>query len=155
MKKKITSLILVSFVLVALSSFALPVLAQYGGTGSGTTDSSSVAAGGTVTFSGSGFEPGVSINIYLDDELIDTTTADANGNFSKEVTIPSGTSAGSHTLKAVGGDRTVTSTITVTEGGLAATGANILFGLLVASALIGLGIAMLRSSRMRKKLGNS
>ena len=61
-------------------------------------------AGGTVTLSGEGFMPGATLTIQLFSTpvLLATTTADADGNYLIVVTIPPGTSPGSHEIVVSG-----------------------------------------------------
>lgn len=146
--KKTVVLTLVAILSVVLMGFMVTsAAAQYGGTGTATLSSTSGTAGGSVTVSGSGFQPGETVRIYFDDTYLGSTTADSAGNFSKTVTIPSSADEGTHTIKAVGAERTLTSTFTVTSGGLgyAYTGAKILFGLLAGLAFVGLGMVVFKS----------
>lgn len=61
-------------------------------------------AGGTMTISGDGFAPGASLTIVLhsDPVALATATADANGAYSVTVTIPAGTTAGTHQIVVSG-----------------------------------------------------
>ncbi|MGW8482658.1 putative Ig domain-containing protein [Microbacterium sp. NPDC055903] len=64
----------------------------------------SVQRGQVVTVSGSGFLPGstVHLGIYSTPTPLTTTTADAGGAFSAEITIPAEQSLGAHTIAASG-----------------------------------------------------
>jgi hypothetical protein len=63
--------------------------------------SSTVAAGTSVTLTGSGFVPSETITITLPGGGTTTASADSNGKLSTQVTIPGGT-AGTATISAVG-----------------------------------------------------
>ena len=83
-----------------------------------------VAPGGTITFSGGGFasDSDVKITLFSDPVDLGSTTADASGNFSVEVAIPDGTPAGEHHLEASGLDPdgnplVVSLSVTVTDSG--------------------------------------
>ena len=61
--------------------------------------------GTTVTASGSGYQPGESVNIYWDStsgSLLATATADVNGNINHTVTTPGNATTGTHSLIGVG-----------------------------------------------------
>ena len=82
-----------------------------------------VAPGGTITFRGGGFASNSTITITLSpsSQVLGTATTDANGGFAVEVTIPSNTAEGTHTLEASGVDPdgnplVVSQTITVSSG---------------------------------------
>lgn len=87
--------------------------------GTATVDASVVTPGGTVGISGDGFAASAAITISLDEQPLTTTTASPAGTFSARVTIPAGTSAGTHVLSARGraadgvSERVVSATITV------------------------------------------
>jgi len=92
-------------VFVALVALAGVAAAQEGtGTGSGAT---AVAGsditpdpGQTITVSGSGCPAHSPVDFFFDDQPAGGTTADADGNFSGPVTVPSGASSGKHTVTA-------------------------------------------------------
>ena len=79
--------------------------ADYGPAGYLTLSTSQVAAGGTLTVSGSGFaaSSGVKITIESTPALLGSVTTDSGGAFSAQVTIPASYS-GQHTLVATGTD---------------------------------------------------
>lgn len=56
----------------------------------------------TLRITGGKFNANEEIEIYLDGRLIETTTADANGNISAQVTTPQGLISGSKLIKVVG-----------------------------------------------------
>ena len=135
----------------------------------------SVRAGGTVTISGSGFgaEERLTVELRSDPLELASTTADVNGAFSVDLTIPRETAPGEHTITVKRGDGTeLTLPLAVTtetgsgEGGgasgpgsgsgpgpsaddLANTGSDP-WGLLSIGALLALlGACFLRRRRMR------
>ncbi|WP_062069344.1 InlB B-repeat-containing protein [Demequina sediminicola] len=93
----------------------------------------SALPGETITIAGRGFDPGESVEVELHSTpvLLASTTADASGAFSIEVTIPEDISPGEHTLVLAAGTGTAEMPFTVTaptvmaQAGemLAATGA--------------------------------
>jgi hypothetical protein len=78
-----------------------------------------IPPGGSLTVSGSSYQPGEGITIVLHSfpATVGTTTADPSGNFSTTVTIPSDTPLGNHTITATGN----TSGTTASAGILVAT----------------------------------
>ena len=79
----------------------------------------SLTAGDTLPLSGTGFQPGEEVSVLLDSTPLSTATITAGslGDIAATVTIPVGTSAGSHTLTLVGADsgqRATSGTLTVT-----------------------------------------
>jgi hypothetical protein len=118
----------------------------------------SVAAGKTITVSGSGYAPfsTVTVLVYSQPQILTTVVTDATGSFSVEVTVPAGLAAGQHHLVAAGVDpngelRYLTLPITVTDGGatLAYTGADVVVpavgGLL--AVLVGAGLLLVARRR--------
>ncbi|CAH0261854.1 hypothetical protein SRABI76_03508 [Microbacterium oxydans] len=89
-----------------------------------TVDAASVAAGGQVTISGTGFgaDAALRIELHSDPVVLGTATADAAGAFRTSVTIPVATEPGAHRIVVVGpGDVTVSAALTVTaaaDGGV-------------------------------------
>lgn len=74
--------------------------------------------GGTTTITGTGFEPGSTVTLTLDDTTeLGTPTVDENGEFAVEVTVPETTATGQHTVKATGlGDgATISATLNVID----------------------------------------
>jgi hypothetical protein len=63
------------------------------------------SAGADLTIHGGGFAPGNAVTINYDSELIATTAADNNGNFSVTITVPSGKS-GKHLITVSDGTTT-------------------------------------------------
>jgi len=81
-------------------------------------DATSVAQGGTVSVSGSGFAPNekVALELHSDVIVLGEATADAAGSFSTSVTVPGTAPVGDHELVATGADsgRTASSALSVT-----------------------------------------
>ena len=147
-----------------------------------TVEPSTVEAGKTVTVKGTGFAPESSVTLTLHSEPVEvgTATADENGAFSAEVTVPATTEAGEHTLVAASASPSVTASapLTVTRapaaptqepsaapspsssaapppdqggtGGLARTGSHAMFAGVVAALAAGAGTAFVRRSRRAK-----
>jgi hypothetical protein len=85
----------------------------------------SIAAGGVVVLAGQGLEPNSDRVLVLvgphDTVHLDTVTTDAQGMFSKQLTIPSHLPAGSYELQAIGDETlSVPLSITAAEGAPAA-----------------------------------
>jgi LPXTG-motif cell wall-anchored protein len=83
----------------------------------------SVAAGKTMTVSGSGYAPfsTVTVLVYSEPHILTTVVTDGTGAFSVEVTVPAGLPAGQHHVVAAGVDpsgelRYLTLPVTVTGG---------------------------------------
>ncbi len=68
--------------------------------------------GTTIWINGTGFSANSNVNIYWDGSYQDTTSTDANGNFSYQFTIPSSTS-GTHTISASDGSNSASADFTV------------------------------------------
>lgn len=82
-----------------------------------TVDAASVAAGGQVTISGTGFgaDAALRVELHSDPVVLGTTAADAAGAFRTIVTIPATTAAGAHSIVVIGpGDVAVSAALTVT-----------------------------------------
>jgi hypothetical protein len=84
---------------------------------------SSLTAGQKVTLTGSGYAPNstVTLVVYSSPVTLGTVVADANGNFSVEVTVPANLANGTHYLVATGVDaqgntRNLVITVTVSGG---------------------------------------
>jgi hypothetical protein len=100
---------------------------------------STAPPGGSLTVTGSSFQPGEGITIVLHSlpATVGTTTADPSGNFSTTVTIPADTPLGSHTITATGNTSgttasagilvstsTASGTASGSSGGVASTGSS-------------------------------
>jgi hypothetical protein len=132
----------------------------------------SVAAGGKVTVSGSGFAADTELRFELRSDPVDlgTVAADADGAFSRTLTIPANTPAGVHTLAVIRADGTeVTASLTVTaassggdetpggntggstDGDLATTGADSTPYVIGAVVLLALGLGLFAMRRRRPR----
>ncbi|WDG18193.1 phosphatase PAP2 family protein [Microbacterium sp. Clip185] len=120
-----------------------------------------VTAGGNVTITGAGFQPGetVTIELHSTPVQIGTAVASANGTISATVTVPAGTPAGAHTFVVTGDASGVTAstpiTVTAASGAatLAITGAAPLPLVvpLLAAGLLAIGaLALIVRRRMRR-----
>lgn len=117
------------FLGVALSLMAaLAALAHEGEAGkeSLAVEPSSVTAGDTVVFAGSGLEPDSERVLVLAglDLVVEfgTVTTDAEGMFQKELTIPSHLPSGAYELRAIGDETLVVQlTVTAIAGGAGAS----------------------------------
>ena len=91
-----------------------------------TVEPSTVEAGKTVTVKGTGFAPESSVTLTLHSEPVEvgTATADENGAFSAEVTVPANTEAGDHTVVAESGTPVVSATAPLTVTAPAAPAAD-------------------------------
>ncbi len=85
------------------SASAAPCAGGYAAAPCGATVSTTVVrAGHSVTFHGSGFTPGESVQVWVNGVLVGTYTADANGAISGTYTVPAGMKAGRYTLTLKG-----------------------------------------------------
>lgn len=91
-----------------------------------TVEPSTVEAGKTVTVKGTGFAPKSTVTLTLHSEPVEvgTATADENGAFSAEVTVPANTEAGDHTVVAESGTPVVSATAPLTVTAPAAPAAD-------------------------------
>jgi 5'-nucleotidase len=142
-------------------TFATAPLAE----GEITLSATSVAAGGTVTVNGSGFDAGLDLVIELRSTPVQvgTVTVAGDGTFAVSVTIPKNTPVGAHTLAVIqpdGAEATAALTVTAaagnggsgdgTAGGeLGVTGADPTPYLVVAALLLLLGAAFVLARRRR------
>lgn len=131
-----------------------------------TTNTSSVTPGGTLVVTGTGFEPNSLITLVLhsDPVTLGTVTANANGSFTDEVTVPSDTPPGDHTIIASDtyGDTASTEIVvtaavtgansTTSSGGsgLAFTGADIAALTSVGAVALALGGMLVLATRKRR-----
>ncbi len=160
MRKALTALSLAA----ALAVFVGPAVAQaqsYPPSGESLTVSDSrVVLGQSITIEGGGADPGATVTIVLhsDPITLGSTTADGSGNFSATVAIPSGVSAGTHTITAVSNGVTLASVSIVvagstgssSSGDLPFTGSSTLPGIGIGVGLIALGSSLLLLSRRRR-----
>ncbi|WP_082013768.1 phosphatase PAP2 family protein [Microbacterium hominis] len=126
-----------------------------------TLGSGSVTAGGNLTVTGAGFQPGetVTIELHSTPVRLGTAVASATGTISATVTVPAGTPAGAHTIVLSGASSGVTAAtpITVTAasstGALATTGSStlpVLVALLAAGVFVLAGLMLMARRRMRR-----
>jgi hypothetical protein len=167
---KLTMAVVAMVALVAAAfTFAGPAgAAPYGGGASIALSASTVAEGGHVTISGTGFEATRTVTLTLHTVTVSLGTAqtDASGAFSTTVTLPSGVT-GSHTITAAdAAGNSASATITITApgrgtsgggsggsgGGVSATGVAVIGLSAVGFALLVGGALMLLAGRRRKAL---
>ena len=110
-----------------------------------------------VVFTGANFEPGTTVDVTLDGEVVATALVEADGTFSVSVTIPCATTPGTHVLGA-GGVNTVITVLSlgggVPGGGpvTPGTGANLGAGIFILAGLLVLGVtALVVTTRRREK----
>ena len=90
-------------------------------TGSATLSTHTTAIGGSLTISGGGFAPGVTVSVYIGSQIVGTATASASGTVSLSVTIPAGTAPGTYSVslrgpgQSSGVTRVDSSTLTITR----------------------------------------
>lgn len=80
--------LLTAAVLLAAVAFAVPASAQYGDSPSPGVSNPSPTVGSDLTVSGSGCGAGSTVTISLDGEVVATTVADDDGNFSVDIQVP-------------------------------------------------------------------
>ncbi len=118
---------------------------------------STVRAGREITVSATGFEPNEKISVTLHSVVADlgTFTADRNGNFTANVTIPASTVAGLHHIEVLGLTSGVLvsaaiSVLAAPGSGLASTGTEAAPVVGFAALLLLLGLAALFFTRRRR-----
>ncbi|MBA3267046.1 MAG: hypothetical protein H0T70_02160, partial [Acidimicrobiia bacterium] len=128
----------------------------------------SVLAGNDTSVTGSGFEPGESLDLGLCSSPVSLgrVTADPSGNFSATVTVPAGTAAGAHTIVVSSIDRLRIATASLTvvapgggggDGGgggqapLARTGADTARIVWLAGLALLTGAVLVRSARRTRR----
>jgi hypothetical protein len=164
-RRRCAPLIMLFGVIIAVLAFAVPAnAAPYTTQPTVAVSSQTVTAGGSITFSGSGFLPGETVRITVSDPItLKSVVADSSGSFSTVIVLPAGLT-GAQTLTATGltSGRTASITIQVlaasanpfptstATGGLAFTGAAVgAIGALGGLLLIGGGLMMLASRRRK------
>ena len=123
-----------------------------------TVSDSRVARGQSITIRGGGADPGASVQIVIRGEVVATTTADGDGNFSASFAVPSGLQIGTYTVTARSNGVILASlqvAVTTTSGSgssgdLPFTGTNTLPGIGIGVGLIALGSSLLLMSRRRR-----
>jgi hypothetical protein len=132
-----------------------------------TVTPATVAQGGTINVSSSGWAPSSTVTITIDGTTtLGTLVADANGNVAGTFTVPSSVEAGAHQVQASGtgndGQPLVLSTaISVTAapptdtgnaGNLPRTGASVAGKVAAACALVLVGLGLVMVARRRPRL---
>ena len=159
MRKALTALALAA----AFAVFVGPAVAQaqeYPPSGEDLTVSDSrVVRGQSITISGGGAEPGATVQIILGGQVVATTTADGDGNFSASFSIPAGLEVGTYTVTAVSNGEVLSSLQVAVATGSASsgsgsdlpfTGSTTLPGIGIGVGLIALGSTLLMLSRRRR-----
>ena len=115
------------------------------------TSPAKAGVGASFSISGSGFEPGESVEVWLhsDPVLLTTLTASGTGTLGATLLIPSGTSAGLHQLVFTGATTGTTTYDLTVEIVLAASGSESRGLGLVALALALVGAGLIAASRRR------
>jgi hypothetical protein len=164
-KRRLAAPLIVMFgVIIALVAFAVPANAAGGGYANPPTVSvsnQSPAAGSSLQFCGTGFKPGETVTIALDNgTTFPSVVADSSGAFCTTLVLGASLS-GTHTITARGVTSGATASVTIvvagvsasgnpSTGGLAFTGASVMgIGALGALFLAG-GAALVLSARRRK-----
>jgi uncharacterized repeat protein (TIGR02543 family) len=118
------------------------------------TSPAKATVGASFSVSGSGFEPGESVEVWLhsDPVLLTTLTASGTGTLAASLLVPSGTPAGAHQLVFAGAATGTTANDILVEGVLAASGfdAEALTWLAILLIVAGAGLRVFVTvSRMR------
>jgi hypothetical protein len=150
---------LLAAAIAALVIFTGGTASSYTISGPLSVSDTTVVPGQQVTVSGSGYEPGATVEVTLTSTpvLLTTTTADGGGAISATVTIPLGTDPGAHTLSATGaapeGDTLVLSAEITVEGGsvgaIAFTGTDAFSLGVIAVAAVAVGSLLVFATRRR------
>ena len=106
----------------------------------------------TITFTGSNFEPGSTVDITFVGVVIATATVGADGTYSVSVKIPCDTAPGTHVLGAGGTNTHITVLAAGGGGGAPGIGANLGAGILILAALMVVGVTALVATRRRVKV---
>lgn len=161
----VRKVLLIALAFVAL--LAAPAAAQYDDL---VVSPGEVEAGGVVTVTGQGCPAGSEVVIALipPGTTVATGTADADGNFTIEFTIPEGTAPGTYTVQATCGDVVQSETIvvagdTVTPppgnpgggGNLPRTGSDLDGMGLLGAGLLAIGGLVLLGTRRRRSTGTA
>ncbi len=97
---------------IVFSLLLMPMGMVHGATTAISLSKYSGSPGTNIWINGTGFSANSNVDIYWDNSYQDTTTTDANGNFSYQYTIPSST-AGAHTIYVTDGSNSASATFTV------------------------------------------
>jgi LPXTG-motif cell wall-anchored protein len=132
-------------------------IADYEGTAIVTIDPLTVTPGGTVTLTGSGFPPGVTVPLMFNGEEFAAPVTDETGSFSVVFTVPADTPEGAVTFEAVCGAFTLSAGLTISSGGvppggLPATGSDSTFEMLrLAMVLLATGALLVFLARRQSQ----
>jgi hypothetical protein len=165
MKRLFAVIVAVIGMVIAAASIGVAASAYPPGTGPTiSTSTSTVPQGGSLTVFGDNFSPNSDavLSLHSTPVGLGTVHTDSNGQFSAQITVPSSTTPGTHTIEALDtptGD-IASATITVTGGGtgggggggggVAETGVAVIsIGALGLVLLVGGGL-MLMAGRRRK-----
>lgn len=111
-----------------------------------------IAPGGTVTITGEGFPPDVSVPLFFNGDEIGAPVTDEDGAFSFLYTVPADATTGTVTFEALCGAFTLTTNLTVTAGQVTpttipVTGSDSTGLVQVAAALLAVGALLVFVSR--------
>jgi hypothetical protein len=144
-----------ALVVLALATLAAPAGAQYGPTPTVTVNDTTPEPGQTITVTGQGCPANEVVQLLFDGTVIGSTTADANGNWSAQVTIPASATPGTHTLTSRCGAIVLNVTLTVPAAAaaptLTRTGSDSLPLARMGIALVTVGALALYASRTRRR----
>jgi hypothetical protein len=100
---KVTTTIRAAFAtLVAALALTLAPTAAYAAGETAAVSPASAPAGSPVSITGSGFQPGETVEVWYGGPVIAGATADANGDFVASGLVPAGMPEGSHPMDVVG-----------------------------------------------------
>lgn len=145
--------------LAALLLVALPTVAQAQNyttrTGNLGVSDPTPAAGQTITVNGSGYAGNASVTITMESQpvTLKTTTANAAGQLNTQITIPSNTTPGQHTLRATGrssdgGTLVLSASIVVSSAGSTGQAALPRTGPTSAVGMAGIGLLLAASGAL-------
>jgi hypothetical protein len=143
-----------ALVVLAFATLAAPAGAQYGPTPTVTVSDTTPEPGQTITLTGQGCPANETVQILFDGTVIASTTADANGNWTAQVTIPASATPGTHTLTSRCGAVVLNVTLTVpapAAAPLARTGSDSLPLARTGIALVTIGALALYAARSRRR----
>jgi len=130
-----------------------PGAAAYPPNGDIVVENPNVVVGGKVTFRGSGCASNEPLQVLFDGKQIGTITADAEGAFAGEISIPPGTAPGAHTVTVRGAVCVLNTTINVLGANLAFTGSSSHTGTYVLGSIAAVvfGAVLIVGSRRRRR----
>ncbi len=126
-------------------------------TGTASSSASTAPVGGSVTVSGSGFQPGSTVQaaLFSTPKIVGSATANAAGSVSISFVVPAGTDVGTHEIQlqgvnASGGSHVLSATLVVRAGTLSRTGSDASTLLLYALAMLVLGVSLFTLTYRRR-----